>query len=146
MCLVCQALHNTLRIHENVHRYKVVRKIGTESLSHLNVRMAGFSPSEDFTLRRSSPHSPAQSPLLRHTWSQCINVFIILVNNGLFTQQVTHILRHIQSQYPQILCYEKNQGMVLLVFTVTLSLPHDLIEFWDNCLFRINVQGKLTKM
>ena len=70
-----EALHNTLRIHEDVHRYKVVRKIGTEghikkshkSLSTLNVRMAGFSPSENFTLRRSSPHSPAQSPLLRRT-------------------------------------------------------------------------------
>ena len=44
-----EALHNTLRIHEDVHGYKVVRKIGTpghvqksqKSLSHLNVRMAG---------------------------------------------------------------------------------------------------------
>ena len=30
--------------------------------------------------------------------------------------------------------------MVLLVFAITLSLPHDLIELWDNRLFRINVR------
>ena len=59
-----EALHNTLRIHEDVYRYKVVRKIGTaghvkkKSKEFVSLRMAGFSPSEAFTLRRSSPHSP----------------------------------------------------------------------------------------
>ena len=31
--------------------------------------------------------------------------------------------------------------MILPVFNVTLSWAHDLIEFWDNRVYRSNVRG-----
>ena len=54
-------------------------------------------------------------PETRHN----VEILLILVINGLFTQQISHILRHMQRQYLLVLCCEKNLGMVLLVFNVT---------------------------
>ena len=59
-----ETLHSTLRIHEENHGYKTVRKLGTkshlkkahDSLVSFNSLKAGFSPARDLVLRKSSPH------------------------------------------------------------------------------------------
>ena len=68
-----ETLHSSLRIHEESHGFKVVKKLGTpthlkkakRSLMSLKSTKAGFSPARDLTLRRqSSPHPPS-SPLFQ---------------------------------------------------------------------------------
>ena len=57
-----ESLHNSLRLHEESHRMKVVRKLGTPghmkisqaSLASFNVKKAGFSPAQSFSLRQKS--------------------------------------------------------------------------------------------
>ena len=57
-----ESLHNSLRLHEESHRIKVVRKLGTPghmkisqaSLASFNVKKAGFSPAQSFSLRQKS--------------------------------------------------------------------------------------------
>ena len=57
-----ESLHNSLRLHEESHRMKVVRKLGTPghmkisqaSLAPFNVKKAGFSPAQSFSLRQKS--------------------------------------------------------------------------------------------
>ena len=66
-----ETLHSSLRIHEESHGYKVVRKLGTpnhlkkakRSLVSFNSTRAGFSPARDLTLRRKSSPRPPSSPL-----------------------------------------------------------------------------------
>ena len=67
-----ETLHSSLRIHEESHGFKVVRKMGTpshlqkakRSLVSFNSTRAGFSPARDLTLRRkSSPHPATNKEL-----------------------------------------------------------------------------------
>ena len=59
-----ETLHSTLRIHEENHGYKIVRRLGTkshlkkahESLVSFNSIKAGFSPAHDFILKNFTPH------------------------------------------------------------------------------------------
>ena len=69
-----ETLHSSLRIHEENHGYKVVRKLGTQvhlkkaknSLTSFNSKRAGFSPAHDLTLRKkSSPRPSCFSPLVQ---------------------------------------------------------------------------------
>ena len=67
-----ETLHNSLRIHEENHGFKVVRKLGSathlrkakQSLVMFNSKRAGFSPPKDLTLRRKSSPHPNSSPNL----------------------------------------------------------------------------------
>ena len=68
-----ETLHSSLRIHEESHGFKVIRKLGTpshlqkakRSLVPFNSTRAGFLPAKDLTLRRkSSPHPASNSELL----------------------------------------------------------------------------------
>ena len=66
-------LHSSLRIHEENHGFKVVRKLGSathlrkakQSLVMFNSKRAGFSPPKDLTLRRKSSPRPNSSPNLQ---------------------------------------------------------------------------------
>jgi hypothetical protein len=66
-----ETLHISLRIHEESHGYKLVRKLGTpnhlkkakRSLVSFNSTRAGFSPARDLTLRRKSSPRPPSSPI-----------------------------------------------------------------------------------
>ena len=68
-----ETLHSSLRIHEESHGYKVVRKLGTpnhlkkakRSLVSFNSTRAGFSPARDLTLRRKSSPRPPSNPLVQ---------------------------------------------------------------------------------
>ena len=67
-----ETLHSSLRIHEEKHGFKIVRKLGTtthlkkskSSLVSFNSKRAGFSPAWDLTLRKkSSPRPTVYSPI-----------------------------------------------------------------------------------
>ena len=67
-----ETLHSSLRIHEEKHGFKIVRKLGTathlkkskNSLVSFNSKRAGFSPAWDLTLRKkSSPRPTVHSPI-----------------------------------------------------------------------------------
>ncbi len=58
-----ETLHSTLRLHEEHHGFKVVRRLGSKihlkkalssHVSHKSLR-AGFSPARDLMLRTQSP-------------------------------------------------------------------------------------------
>ena len=64
-----ESLHNSLRRHEEIHKFKVVNKLGSAghikkslgSISTFNTMKAGFIPATEFTIRRkSSPHQSYQ--------------------------------------------------------------------------------------
>ena len=61
-----ETLHSSLRIHEENHGFKVVRKLGSathlrkakQSLVIFNSKKAGFSPPKDLTLRLNPVGTP----------------------------------------------------------------------------------------
>ena len=65
-----ETFHSSLRIHEENHGFKIVRKLGTaphfrkakQSLVMFNSKRAGFSPPKDLTLRKKSSPRPNNSP------------------------------------------------------------------------------------
>ena len=65
-----ETLHSTLRIDEENHGFKIVRKLGSPAhlkralsshVSHNSLR-AGFSPARELCLRTPSPHHSNSSP------------------------------------------------------------------------------------
>ena len=67
-----ETLHSTLRVHEENHGFKIVRKLGSNGhlkkalashVSHThNSLRGGFSPARDFVLRTPSPVPIKNSP------------------------------------------------------------------------------------
>ena len=68
--------HSTFKMSERIHKFKILRKIGTpihkemalKSLVWLNSKRAGYVSPNDFRLRNSSPRvwsSPMSSPRLK---------------------------------------------------------------------------------
>ena len=61
-----ETLHSSLRVHEESHGFKIVRKLGTathlrrakQSLVTFNSKRAGFSPPRDLTLREKQVFAP----------------------------------------------------------------------------------------
>ena len=70
-----ETAHLTFKMSERIHKFKIMRKIGTpihkemalKSLVWHNSKKAGYASSNDFTLRKISPRvwsSPMSSPRL----------------------------------------------------------------------------------
>ena len=67
---ISETLHSTLRIHEENHGFKMVRKLGSPAhlkkalFSHVshNSQRAGFSPARELCLRTPSPLPSSSSP------------------------------------------------------------------------------------